>query len=608
MADSSADRYDSSFKLQVIEFVARVFSITFSLHSTYRLFMKQSGDEVLPFLRSCIPSLETYCTISKTELHYIPIFLLRNVCYFCDYRGLNALKIAFENCSTTAPLPLRVANNMCYLVYKLVEWLNLTRVSEEYFELRRAMAAYYAALSEADMKFLLNGVTLERKSIEVMWLALRISLHETKLARDVLDLAWHLFDSETCLGVRLAGLGQINCLLNHYSELEHRDGTLKRDMAAWVLEKKLLQTLFGPRMHNELVKQSGPALTLLAVTGNVTSTHLDTLWSSLLQKWCSVNVLDVLVPFVRLLSVDRVDYCLQLARHLQPHEHTEETLSAVIWLTRRLWSAFTRAANFQSRRLSADSVNSTAEDSQQHLCPLQHVEDVECSDSLEEDEELDEELAIVPQPNVGRAVRGLFLEIDDDEDDEEDEDTEEEAEVHVKQHLLLHHRRAVAAVATARLLRPTSPFGGNRGPTTSACSPAAITQPPPSPSSSNANMISLQRIMLQNLPRTVASLQVRTPHQVTLDSEEEEDSGSSRLSHHSERNLADFDDENLSDEEEELMADTGSVNLVGSIPPTSISIPNSSTVSGQIIKNNAPSGGCDSGGGTTPAQSTLARE
>jgi ubiquitin carboxyl-terminal hydrolase 34 len=61
-------------------------------------------------------------------------------------------------------------------------------------------------------------------------------------------------------------------------------------LAAWILNTRIVEHIFGPNLHVEVIKQSHILLNFLAVEGKITNEHINVIWQASQLKHCSKQV------------------------------------------------------------------------------------------------------------------------------------------------------------------------------------------------------------------------------------------------------------------------------------------------------------------------------
>jgi len=65
-------------------------------------------------------------------------------------------------------------------------------------------------------------------------------------------------------------------------------------LAEWLVTNRIIEHIFGPNLHNELVKQSQIVLNFLANEGKITAEHIDSMWAAGMVGidfvlWCAAS-------------------------------------------------------------------------------------------------------------------------------------------------------------------------------------------------------------------------------------------------------------------------------------------------------------------------------
>ncbi|GFW68790.1 ubiquitin carboxyl-terminal hydrolase puf [Trichonephila clavipes] len=131
--------------------------------------------------------------------------------------------------------------------------------------------------------------------------------------------------------------------INVYNELCHSESLVEAEsignaLANWLIENKIIECIFGPNLHVELIKQSHIILNFLAMEGRITNEHIDAVWSSAQLKHCSRQVLDLLPPLIKNLEVAPVLHLYKLLCNVETKEQTEQTLLLASALIKFIWS------------------------------------------------------------------------------------------------------------------------------------------------------------------------------------------------------------------------------------------------------------------------------
>ncbi|KAJ2953274.1 hypothetical protein O0L34_g854 [Tuta absoluta] len=318
-------------KEKLMHIVSKIFLLNFPLY----LACKHSALSRLDDLSAQeISNLSSYCDLHDTE---IPAYLLRNVSLFCKLGGVCAMTSVFEH-ATPSTLPLSMAHAIVAAVGNLKLWLNFRAVAQLFMPLRSQILKYMCNLEDKDLR-----VPAVKSMADFMWGAAKEPL-DAPLALDVdgLQLAFKYFNSST-LTMRLAGVAQINALIAAHSELCAGEPTVDPELAGQNLATcltfyNIIEHLFGPNLHVEVIKQSHMILKFLAVEGRVTPEHIELVWAAAQLKHCGRQVYDLLPGFIRALAPKPCAHLYSLLCALPPKEHTEQSLYLASALMRAMWS------------------------------------------------------------------------------------------------------------------------------------------------------------------------------------------------------------------------------------------------------------------------------
>jgi ubiquitin carboxyl-terminal hydrolase 34 len=176
-----------------------------------------------------------------------------------------------------------------------------------------------------------------------MWSAIKDPL-DSQLTFDTegLALAFKYFTSST-LTMRLAGMSQINAHINWFNDICTTETVAEvelvgRKLADWLTENQIISHLFGPNLHAEIIKQSHIVLNFLAVENHITEDHISLIWQASQLKHCSKPIYDILPSLVKNLAPKPASYLYSLLCKLDPKEHTEQSIYIVSALTKLIWT------------------------------------------------------------------------------------------------------------------------------------------------------------------------------------------------------------------------------------------------------------------------------
>ncbi|XP_053405325.1 ubiquitin carboxyl-terminal hydrolase 34-like isoform X2 [Mercenaria mercenaria] len=386
--DKEKDVWTIEEKEKLLQFVTKVFLMNFPSYIAYKHIVHSSLEELSQQETS---ALNNYCEISDPE---VPLFLLRNVCYFCDTNGIGSLKVCFEK-ATPETLPFNFAHILITLIANLRLWMNIPTVMQYIVPLRTAVIRYMCKLSDKDLRMAGN-----RNMTDLMWAAVKEPL-ETHFTfdKDGLELAFKYFTCST-LTIRLAGIAQLNNQITLYNESCNNETLMDaeregRQLADWLIDSKIIEHIFGPNLHVELIKQSQIILNFLAVEGRITSEHVDCIWAAAQLKHCGKQVFESLIPLIKNLELQPVQHLLQLVSSLDIAAHTESTLylaSALIKCVWNTWAVQPKASLPQNQNYSAAKHEHTDSDKQKH--------DLSSSESIQVSEDGDGDRRKVQRPGT----------------------------------------------------------------------------------------------------------------------------------------------------------------------------------------------------------------
>ncbi|PFX25818.1 Ubiquitin carboxyl-terminal hydrolase 34 [Stylophora pistillata] len=278
-----------------------------------------------------------YCDVNDGE---VPEALLINVAYFCNHGGLCAIREAFQDADPTT-LPFPIAHHLINIVTQLRLWFSIQAIMQYIIPLRRPVIRYLCKLTDKDLRQP-DG----RIMVDSMWSAVKGPVESGPICdKDSLDLAFKYFTSST-LTVRLAGLSQIANQVHMFMDLFQTDPASEIDrqclcteLSQWLIENKLVEHLFGPNLHVELLKQSQIILNYLARETCLTTSHLDCIWLAAQLKHASRYVHDLLTVLTKHMDMPSILYLLDLVSKLPPAAHTRQTLYLALVLIRIVWRA-----------------------------------------------------------------------------------------------------------------------------------------------------------------------------------------------------------------------------------------------------------------------------
>lgn len=146
---------------QLFQLVTKVFLMNFPSYVAYKHVVHSSLEELS---QQETRALNNYCEISDSE---VPLYLLRNVCFFCDSNGVQALQQCFEK-ATPDTLPFTVAHTLINIIANLRLWMNIATVMQCIVPLRTAVIRYMCKLSDKDLR--MAGT---RNMTDLMWASVK---------------------------------------------------------------------------------------------------------------------------------------------------------------------------------------------------------------------------------------------------------------------------------------------------------------------------------------------------------------------------------------------------------------------------------------------------
>lgn len=349
-SDDGKEKNDDIWILSDIEkaliFVSKVFLLNFPLYVAHKHGIHGRIDEITP---QDLQSLSMFCDIHDTE---IPVYLYRNVTLFCTAGGFAAMLHCFE----ISNLPVSTAHACTMAISNIKLWLNYRSIVQLFVPLRIKILHYMCKLSDQDLRSSATksmagkhgkSADLKQASIfshlDFMWSAIKDPLDsQVSFDTEGLALAFKYFTSST-LVMRLAGMSQINAHINLFNDICTTETVAEveligRKLADWLTENQIISHLFGPNLHVEVIKQSHILLNFLSVENHITEDHISLIWQAAQLKHCSKTIYDILPTLVKNLAPKPATHLYMLLCRLDPKEHTEQSIYIISALTKLIWA------------------------------------------------------------------------------------------------------------------------------------------------------------------------------------------------------------------------------------------------------------------------------
>lgn len=269
----------------------------------------------------------------------VPLHLLRYVCLFCGKNGLSLMKDCFEY-GTPETLPFLIAHAFITVVSNIRIWLHIPAVMQHIIPFRTYVIRYLCKLSDQELR-----QSAARNMADLMWSTVKEPLDTTLcFDKESLDLAFKYFMSPT-LTMRLAGLSQItnqlhtfNDVCNNESLVSDTETSIAKELADWLISNSVIEHIFGPNLHIEIIKQCQVILNFLAAEGRLSTQHIDCIWAAAQLKHCSRYIHDLFPSLIKNLDPVPLRHLLNLVSALEPSVHTEQTLYLASMLIKALWN------------------------------------------------------------------------------------------------------------------------------------------------------------------------------------------------------------------------------------------------------------------------------
>lgn len=330
---------------QLYQAVCKSFQLQYPLYQAYECV--KNNFEVTDEQKQAIGK---FCDI--TENPNASELLFENIADFCEKGGIEKINNCFKAVDT--PLPLSLSSNLISIIAQLRTWMHDHAIIQLIKPMSGPVTRYLCNIHEDELRLM-----SARATAELMLNTVKVQEPgQVSYDIDILNIAFKYFMSTT-LAVRMAGLNlitnQIHSLLEvGQSQMYGGINSMCSQLASWLNEKEMIEHLFGPNYHVELIKQSQFLLNFLAQERQLKAKHLDCLWSAAQLKHISRYVLDLLITLAKTMDLVSVQYLLQLIAKLPIASHTKQTLLLSSLLTRNIWTA--GLIEFQSEEKSASKI------------------------------------------------------------------------------------------------------------------------------------------------------------------------------------------------------------------------------------------------------------
>ena len=263
--------------------------------------------------------LAVFCDVHDSEF---PVTLFRNVTLFCKSGGLQGMATAFKLSSDL--IPPSMAHALISILCNIKLWLNYRAVLQLFGPVRSNALHYMCKLSDHELRS-----QLSRNMADFLWCSVKDNMESPIIFdKDGLELAFKYFCSTT-LTMRLAGIVQIISHITLFNEMVNTESVVEVEnvglqLAGWILQYRIVEHLFGPNLHIEVIKHSHSLLNFLAMEGKITNEHIDVIWQASQLKHCGKQVQELLLHLIKNLEAGPVLHLYDLMKDLPVKDHTEQ--------------------------------------------------------------------------------------------------------------------------------------------------------------------------------------------------------------------------------------------------------------------------------------------
>lgn len=111
---------------------------------------------------------------------------------------------------------------------------------------------------------------------------------------------------------------------------------MSEELSQWVVDNNIIEIIFGPDSHVEVIKQSQYIFSFIA--NKITIEHIDVIWSSAQLKHYERYVFEILSQLIKNLKMKPVLYLYNHLWKIKPKDHTEHTLNLASHIIKYIWS------------------------------------------------------------------------------------------------------------------------------------------------------------------------------------------------------------------------------------------------------------------------------
>lgn len=108
------------------------------------------------------------------------------------------------------------------------------------------------------------------------------------------------------------------------------------ELSQWIIDNNIIENIFGPDSHVEVIKQSQFILSFIA--SKITTEHVDVIWNSAQLKHYERYVFEILNQLIKNLKMKPVLYLYNHLWRIKPKDHSEHTLNLASQIIKYIWS------------------------------------------------------------------------------------------------------------------------------------------------------------------------------------------------------------------------------------------------------------------------------